>query len=78
MSMYDQDDLESLAWKLRVQAHRRYAMRTTEEINEADDRLAAYLKRNAYGMMAGIQQAAEAEERCTACEGLHVTTGLGA
>lgn len=59
---YDRDDLDSLAWKLRLEARRRYAVRTTEEINEDDDRVAAFLKRNGYGTLVGIRQAAEAED----------------
>jgi hypothetical protein len=59
---YDRVDLESLAWQLRVQARRHYAMRTTEEINEEVDRVAAFFKRNQRGMMLGMQQAAQVED----------------
>ena len=59
---YDQEDLASLAWKLRLENRRRYATRTTEEIAEDDDRVTAFFVRNQRGMTLGMQQAAEAED----------------
>jgi hypothetical protein len=51
----------SFEWQRQLEASRAYAMRTTEEINEEDDRVAALLKRNFEGARLGIQLAAEAE-----------------